>query len=154
MSTIEYRTFEGPPGDELVASIVTMSEELFGPGSNAAELRASLQGKQQIYACLAFQEGRPVGYKLGYMQRAHYFESWRGGVLPSARRKGIAGELQRMQHKWCKAQGFRILTTITDGHNAPMLILNLQHGFTIVGTVFDRGQHLKVVLQKRLDADG
>ncbi len=154
MSTIEYRSHEGPLPDEIIDWIVEMSREIFGQGSDAQELRSALEGKQHIHLCLAFQEGRPVGYKLGYMQRAHYFESWRGGVLPSARRKGIAGELQRMQHKWCKAQGFRILTTITDGHNAPMLILNLQHGFAIVGTVFDRGQHLKVVLQKRWDLDG
>jgi predicted GNAT superfamily acetyltransferase len=151
MASIEYRSHEGVPSDEAFDWIASISQEIFGPGMDAAELRRGLEGKQHILACLAFEDDEPVGYKLGYMERANYFESWRGGVVPAARRRGIANELQRIQHAWCKDQGFRIITTTTEGHNAPMLILNLQHDYKIVGTFFDRGQNLKVILQKQID---
>ena len=151
MASIEYQSHLGMPSDETIGWIASISQEVFGPGMDAAELLSRLEGKQHIHACLAFENEEPVGYKLGYMARPHYFESWRGGVVPAARRRGIANELQRIQHAWCKDQGFRIITTTTEGHNAPMLMLNLQHGYKIVGTFFDRGQNLKVILQKQID---
>ena len=154
MGSIEYQSHEGMPNDETIGWIATISQEVFGSGMDAAELLSGLEGKQHILACLAFEGDAPVGYKLGYKVRNKYFFSWRGGVVPAARRRGIASELQRIQHAWCTDQGFRFINTLTEGHNAPMLMLNLQHGYHIVGTVFDRGQHLKVVLQKRIDGGG
>ncbi len=154
MSSVEYRSHEGMPTDDVIAELVAVSQAVFGPGMDAAEFKRGLQGKEHIYTLLAHLDGQVVGYKLGYMQRSYYFESWRGGVVESARRRGIATELQRRQHVWCKEQGFRILTTTTDGNNAPMLILNLQHGYAVVGSFLDRGKHLKVILQKRIDGEG
>ena len=93
----------------------------------------------------------PVGFKLGFHERTHDFESWRGGVLETERRQGIGEELLRRQHAWVQEQGFRIITTTTDNKNVPMLILNLRNGFEIVGSFMDRGEHLKVLLHKGLD---
>ena len=151
MSGIEYRVYEGMPDDAVLGWIVTMSVELFSFGGDVTELKSSLLGKEQIHTVVALDTGQPVGFKIGYKQRPHYFESWMGGVMPDARRRGIADELQHRQHAWCVEQGFRIVTTITSGDNAPMLILNLRHGYTVVGTFLDRGKHLKVILQKRLE---
>jgi GNAT superfamily N-acetyltransferase len=149
MAEITYRTFEGPPSDEVHGWIDQLSLSLFAPGGSD-ERRAMLKGRRHIHVCIAFDGQTPVGFKLGYMPRNHYFESWLGGVLPASRRQGIGGELQRLQHAWCARQGFRILTTTTSSDNTAMLILNLQHGYTITGTFLDRQDHVKIILQKHL----
>jgi GNAT superfamily N-acetyltransferase len=154
MSSIEYRSYEGFPSAEVIRWLVQLSEEIYETSGGAAELQDALTGRKSIHTCFAFEGDTPVAFKLGYMPRPHYFESWRGGVILAARRRGIADELQRRQHAWCKKQGFRILTTTTGNQNAPMLILNLRYGYVIVGTFYDREDHLKVILQKRIDGDG
>jgi GNAT superfamily N-acetyltransferase len=153
MAEITYRTFEGPPTEEVRGWLDPVCVELFGPGGSEAR-RTMLNGRTHIHVCIAFDGPTPVGFKLGYMPRSHYFESWLGGVLPAHRRQGIAGELQRLQHAWCAGQGFRILTTTTSSDNTAMLILNLQHGYTITGTFLDRKDHVKIILQKHLDEEG
>jgi hypothetical protein len=55
------------------------------------------------------------------------------------------------QHQWCRDHGYRIVSTVTEGGNAPMLIANLQAGFEVCGTFFDRRKILKVILQRQLD---
>ena len=153
MTRIEHRSYEGTPSDEVIRWLVLLSDEIYETNGGAAELQDALAGRKSIYTCVAFEGDVPVAFKLGYMERPHYFESWRGGVIPAARRRGIADELQRRQHAWCREQGFRILTTITDNHNAPMLILNLRHGYVIAGTFHDREKCLKVILQKTVAGD-
>ena len=54
------------------------------------------------------------------------------------------------QHAWCRAHGFRIVSTTTEGSNQPMLIANLRAGFEVCGTFWDRRKILKVILQKPL----
>ena len=147
---IEYQLLEGMPSGDSLVHLNQINQEVFGSGNIHIDLANELQGKQKIFLCLAFKEGVPVGFKLGYKERPHYFESWLGGVSNSARRQGIAQELMRRQHEWCREQGFRIVTTIADNQNVAMLILNLQNGFELVGTMLDRGKHMKLFLQKWL----
>ena len=54
------------------------------------------------------------------------------------------------QHAWCRAHGFRVVKTTTNGDNRPMLILNLKSGFEIVGRFVNRGKSLKVLQEKAL----
>ena len=152
MSKIVYRTYEGPLSEELIQWLAGLSQALFG-GGDVDQLQQALKGKQKILACLAFVGDEPIGFKLGYQERLHYFESWQGGVAEEQRNRGVASELMRIQHAWCAAQGFRILTTTTDNKNVPMLTLNMRHGFVIVGTFIDRKEHVKLILQKHLSED-
>ena len=55
-----------------------------------------------------------------------------------------------VQHGWCESQGCSYITTIAAASNNPMLILNLKAGFAISGTLLDRGNNHKVLLQKML----
>ena len=43
------------------------------------------------------------------MGAAMLFESWVGGVLPKARKQGIASQLARLQEAWCRANGFQFI---------------------------------------------
>ncbi|MBN92733.1 MAG: GNAT family N-acetyltransferase [Deltaproteobacteria bacterium] len=150
MSSIEYRCFEGQPDAELMDWLAHINQELFAFGETAEHLATFFQSHQRILICMAFQGGLPVGFKVGVEDAPRSFESWRGGVLETARRQGIAMELQRLQHSWCEENEFRVIKTTTNSSNIPMLILNLRSGFQIVGSFVNRRKHLKVLQEKWL----
>jgi GNAT superfamily N-acetyltransferase len=150
MEDIQYRHYEGMPDDDVWAWLAGLGQVISGV-HNVNVFRDAYTSRQKQFTLLAFDGDTPVGYKLGFLERPHYFESWQGGVLKDYRRQGIARELLRRQHAWCQEQGFRIISTTTNNQNIPMLLLNLQQGFVVVGTIFDRRDHMKVLLQKHLD---
>lgn len=105
--------------------------------------------RSPVQAWLAFANEKLVGCKLGYERKPGHYYSWLGGIQPDCRRQGIARELMRRQHAWCRQQHYHWLRTQTYNRWRPMLILNLQEGFDVIGTVC--GTHgLMIVLEKPL----
>ena len=158
MSEVEYRESEGPISDKLLFALGTAGQQIFlqagqppAPAEAIAEqLRASVNGHRWVHLCMAYLDGELVGYKVGRSNDPRTFESWNGGVLPSARKKGVASALAECQEAWCRTQGFGTLMTETAHDNRAMLIVNLKRGFHVIGSYLDRGTNLKVVLQKPL----
>lgn len=95
------------------------------------------------------QNGRLVGFKLGYCHRPQRFYSWLGGVHPEVRRQDLARKLMAEQHDWVSANGYPLVETQTQATNNAMLILNLQAGFTICGYETN-SQDIPVVLQRKI----
>lgn len=124
-------------------------------GSPMPELLRDLryqQARQPVQVWLALAAGQLVGCKLGYERQPGHYYSWLGGVVAGFRNQGIAGELLRRQHAWCQEQGYQRLRTHTYNHWRAMLLLNLRHGFNIIGTQHGpRG--LTIVLEKVLGED-
>ncbi|HET7580503.1 MAG TPA: GNAT family N-acetyltransferase [Bacillales bacterium] len=116
------------------------------------DMKEELLGRSRILILAAFDAERVVGYKIGFEDRRTRFYSWLGGVSPDYRGQGIASELMRKQHEWCKAQGYTIIRTQTKNKWRNMVILNLHHGFDIVGTYTDGKGEAKIILEKRLQA--
>lgn len=66
------------------------------------------------------------------------------------RGRGIASELMRRQHEWCHNESYKVIRTQTKNKWRDMLILNLRHGFDVVGTYTDEKGEPKIILKKRL----
>jgi GNAT superfamily N-acetyltransferase len=119
------------------------------------ELLTDLQYQQQrqpVQAWLALaDDGQLVGCKLGYERQLGHYYSWLGGVHPDFRGQSIAAELMRRQHAWCQAEGYRRIRTHTYNRWRAMLLLNLRHGFDIIGTM-QGPRGLTIVLEKELQA--
>lgn len=122
------------------------------PDTAVAEWLADLRYQQQrqpVQAWLVEHAGRVVGCKLGYERQPGHYYSWLGGVLPEFRGQGLAAELLGRQHAWAREQGYHRIRTHTYNRWRAMLLLNLRHGFDIIGTV--QGRHgLTIVLEKEL----
>lgn len=103
-----------------------------------------------LLAIVAFDEEKAVGFKIGYESDFEEFYSWIGGVDPAYRRRGIGSKLMTMQHEWLRKHGYKIVTTQTKNKWRAMLLLNLRHGFDIIGTFTDEKGEPKIILQKRL----
>ncbi|MGE0173791.1 MAG: GNAT family N-acetyltransferase [Oligoflexales bacterium] len=110
---------------------------------------ARLKAHAKFHLFLGCVEDKPVGFKLGYERDGSTFYSWLGGVLHEYRGLGIASDLMREQHRWCIEQGYSKVQTKTENRFKDMLLLNIKHGFDVMGTeVSDRGV-LKTLLEKR-----
>ena len=158
MSQVSYREIEGMPDEAVFEDLGRLSFVMFAPpGSDnpsherhAESFRVGLRGRPWIFTVLAYDAEQLVGFKIGRSEDPREFESWRGGVLESHRRQGIARELAQRQEAWCRAQSFRVICTQTDPDNAAMLMLNLAQGFIISGTDLKRAEKLRVHLVKTL----
>jgi GNAT superfamily N-acetyltransferase len=148
---IRYEMMQGLPDEPLQTALLDLLTHIFDNQSRA-ELLSELtyQATQTgVQTLLAIVDGRVVGCKLGYERKPGHYYSWLGGVHPDFRGRGIAAELMRQQHDWCRQHHYHTLRTQTYNQWRNMLILNLRHGFDIIGTM--QGKHgLTIVLEKRV----
>jgi GNAT superfamily N-acetyltransferase len=149
--TLRYLTLEGYPSWETAERICAIPSDAARFPIETFERR--LKHQYRILVCFCLDEDNLVAYKIGYESRPKYFESWMGAVEPVHRRNGIARQLLTLQHQWCIDNDYRFITTISDASNRAMLILNLQEGFIISGTLNDRGENHQVLLQKEINIE-
>ncbi|MFD2786316.1 GNAT family N-acetyltransferase [Hymenobacter rubripertinctus] len=138
-----------PAQSKLLTTLLAAALE-----TDEVELLADLRYQQQrqpVQAWLVEHAGQVVGGELGYERKPGHYYSWLGGVLPAFRGQGLAAELLRRQHAWGRAQGYRAVRTHTYNHWRGMLLLNLRHGFDIMGTT-QSARGLTIVLEKDLTA--
>jgi GNAT superfamily N-acetyltransferase len=129
--------------------IVALLEKAFGE-FYAKTFYSTLNEQQKFHLALATVEDQPVGFKLGYQLDSVKFYSWLGGVLPEYRGLGIAADLMRFQHDWCKKAGYEKIQTKTQNRFRDMFILNLRHGFEVVDSYESKEGWYKIVLEKKL----
>ncbi|MCL6444163.1 MAG: GNAT family N-acetyltransferase [Alicyclobacillus sp.] len=113
-------------------------------------IEEELSSRPKFLILVAMDDDRVVGYKIGYHDRKNRFYSWLGGVYPEYRNRGIASELMKIQHEWCKLQGYSVIRTQTKNKWRSMLMLNLRHGFDVIGTYTDETGEPKIIMEKRL----
>ena len=132
--------------DEYVTQLQRVHEAVLG--DELAE--DSLYDLPNMLVLLAIENGRVVGFKIGYDIEDHVFYSWVGGVDPTFRRNGIAMQLIERQHEELKQLGYTAVRTYSRNELKEMLIVNLKAGFDIVDTFTDhKGRH-KIMLEKCL----
>lgn len=111
---------------------------------------SKFKGKLHLLAVVAEENGQIKGFKLGYEDSDGMFYSWLGGVHPAAQQRGIAAQLMKAQHQWCKEKGYLRVRTIGRNIRKAMLIVNLKAGFDIMETFTDaKGRH-KILFEKQL----
>lgn len=148
---VRYEITKGLPDEPLQTSLLDLLTHVFDTQSRT-ELLVELINQQAhsgLQVFLASENGRVVGCKLGYERKPGQFYSWLGGVHPDCRGQGVASELMRQQHDWCRQCGYHTIRTQTYNQWRDMLILNLRFGFDIIGTL--QGKHgLMIVLEKKI----
>jgi len=141
--------YEGEIPASVIEEISGLMVACFGEGPQP-DFAQRIAEKLRPMALIARVDGQAVGFKLGYEKNREEFFSWLGGVIETHRRKGIARELLRRQHEWCRDRGYQAVVTESANEYRTMIILNLSEGFEIVGTRNNPERGLRVLMRKRL----
>lgn len=148
---IRYETWVGLPPGSLLTALLDLLAGVF-VNQTRTELLIDLSyhhNRTPLLTLLAIDNEAVVGCKLGYERQPGHFYSWLGCVDPAHRGEGIATELMRQQHDWCRQQGYQSIRTQTYNQWRSMLLLNIRSGFDIVGTV-QGTRGLTIVMEKKL----
>ncbi|HET7578784.1 MAG TPA: GNAT family N-acetyltransferase [Bacillales bacterium] len=145
---MEYKRIQGMPEGNDLKEILAFYQDIFRPEANFLE---EMKTKRNLVTFVALVDGDMVGFKMGYDRKENHFYSWLGGVSDFYRGQGVASELMKQQHQWCREAGYHAIRTHTKNKWKAMLILNLRHGFDVIGTyTYVKGEP-KIILEKRLD---
>ncbi|EIX9082254.1 GNAT family N-acetyltransferase [Klebsiella aerogenes] len=114
------------------------------------ELFQRIELREKI-ALIAYSEGKPAGFKLGYAIDDKLFYSWLGGVLPAYRQSGVAQRLLIAQEECARVKGYCRLQVKTRNSFPGMLRLLIKNNYHIIdlekkGLVAD----YRVLLEKNL----
>lgn len=119
----------GDLGD--LAALAALIPEL-ADGFDVAAARGRLQ--QGAIVLVAQMDGADVGFKAGYDRfQDGTFYSWLGGVVPAARRQGVADLLMQAQHRAVQQQGYHGIYVKTRNRYIGMRILLARNGYQICG---------------------
>lgn len=145
---LEIKTFNSVGSNEIKL-IAPLIEKAFGDWDENWFM-ATFSCHTKYLLLIGYIDNQAVAFKLGYENDKTEFYSWLGAVIPDYRGLGFASQLMTTQHLWCKQQGYKRILTKTQNRFRDMLILNLRHGFDVIGTHESQDKGLKIILQKNL----
>ena len=88
--------------------------------------------REDLLILVAYVEGEPVGFKIGYREDRFTFYSAKGGVLAEYRRRGIARILLEHMCDTVRSWGYRRIAYDTfPNRHAGMTIMGLREDFRV-----------------------
>ena len=139
--------------EDLLGSMQKAHEQIFDPAYSLNKIKSRLADKGQGILSMALDDDQNcLGFKLGYRWDDDSFYSWVGGVIPEARRQGIAKKLLDDLESFLKNNTtYKKLRTHSRNQFPEMIYLNLKSGFSITDTIpTDNPLDPKIVFIKKL----
>ncbi len=125
---------------------------VFRPSQDVSYFGCRLANRASL-VMVAELERRPVGFLCSYELRPSTFYNWLTGVIPDARRMGVASQLMAAEQAWARARGYEMSRLECYNQSRGMLLLAIQQGYDIVGLRWD--SHMSgnlVIFEKSLDS--
>ncbi|MFN3597744.1 MAG: GNAT family N-acetyltransferase [Rubricoccaceae bacterium] len=120
-------------GLDRFAEVEAINEAIFGERRVIYRL-----DRDDLTILLARSGGDVVGFKVGYGESAGVFYSAKGGVLPEARRAGVARALLYRLQDEARALGYRRFAFDTFPNKHPgMTVLALAEGFRVTAAGYN-----------------
>ena len=131
--------------------ICDLYNQIVRPPVEASFFHRRLRYRHNVLMMVAEMDHKPVGLCCGYELRPTTYYGWLYGVLPDARRLGVASQLMAAEHAWAAKQGYEMARLECYNQYRPMLILAIHSGYDIIGMRYDShtGNNL-VIFEKHL----
>lgn len=139
--------------DLVLGLLIQLETKIFDEPLTREILERELMTRPNLSILVGYLNDEPCGYKIGFEYHSdhEYFYSWNGGVIPEARRKGVARKLMAKQHENARVKGFKYIRTQTKNKYRSMLLLNIEEGFDVTGVYKKlREKHHGIILEKEL----
>jgi len=134
--------------------VCDLYNRIFVPHVNQAFLERRLHGRHNVLVLVAELDGKPAGFSCGYELRPSTYYSWLYGVVPDARRLGVASQLMGAEHAWARDKGYEMARFECYNQQRPMLILAIRMGYDIIGIRYDSRTGGNLVVFEKLLQDG
>ena len=131
---------------EDLSVIVELYNQIFRPSRDVAFFERRYRGRHNILQMLATCGEKTLGFFLGYETKPSTFQAWFYGVLPDARRRGVASQLMEAAHRWANEQGYRTFRVECYNSHRPMLHLSIALGYDVIGLRWDSDRKENLVL--------
>jgi GNAT superfamily N-acetyltransferase len=141
--------FEVRVGSFDEARVVEARIAEFGGVYDPARFEVELSGVAHLCLVALDDAGALVGYKVGYALSPTVFRSWFGGVVPAARRQGVATALRVAQEEWARQNGFERIRVGSKNQFPDMLRLLIGAGYEIV-EVEDAPRGRRIIFERDL----
>ncbi len=132
------------PG-ELVL-IVELYNQVFSPAHDEEFFRRRVHGRYNTSLFVAMLDDQHVGFTVGYELKPSTYYCWLCGVLPDARRLGVAAQLIQAQQAFAVDHAYTIVRFECQNQHRPMLHLAIREGYDLVGLRWDTGIAANVVI--------
>ncbi|NGP44298.1 GNAT family N-acetyltransferase [Bacillaceae bacterium SIJ1] len=143
-----YEMYQGSLPSSVLNELLQLYSAVFGGNPNV--LFRKMRTYEPLLVFVAVDQGKVVGFKMGYDREPDHHYSWMGCVDPAHRRRNIASTLMRLQHTWLRRHRYTVVETHTYNKWREMLLLNIQSGFSVTSVEVDEKGQSKIILTKSL----
>lgn len=109
---------------------------VFRPPQDTGYFERRLANRANL-VMVAELERRPVGFLCSYELRPSTFYNWLIGVIPDARRMGVASQLMAAEQAWARSRGYEMSRLECYNQSRAMLGLAIRQGYDIIGIRWD-----------------
>jgi len=134
------------------ALITHLYNHVFRPERDEAFFERRLENRKNPLVMGARVDDEAVGFFVGMERTPRVFFGWLVGVLPGARRMGVATQLINTAADWAESRGYGAIRFECHNRQRAMLHFGIANGYDIVGLRWDsdRAENL-LILEKPLD---
>lgn len=132
------------PGE--LSLLADMYSNIFSPPQDEAFFQRRYHGRYNVSLFVAMLDEQPVGFNIGYELRPSTYYCWLCGVLPDARRLGVATQLMQAQQAFAVDHAYTIIRFECRSQHRPMLHLAITEGYDPVGIRWDTESSTNVVI--------
>ncbi|MGD2109140.1 MAG: GNAT family N-acetyltransferase [Phycisphaerae bacterium] len=124
----------GPGELELIADLYS---QVFSPPQSAEYFQRRVDRRYNVGLFVALLDDRHVGFTVSYELRPVIYYCWLCGVLPDARRMGVATQLMQALEAFVLDHDYGIIRFECQNQHRPMLHLAITEGYDLVGMRWD-----------------
>jgi GNAT superfamily N-acetyltransferase len=133
----------GPAELELIAHLYN---QVFSPREDEEYFRQRFDGRHDVSMFVAMLDRQHVGFTIGFELRPMTYFCWLCGVLPDARRLGVATQLMQAEQAFAVDHGYNIIRFEAQNQHRPMLHLAITEGYDLVGIRWDTASAANMVI--------
>ncbi len=132
------------PGE--LGLIAELYSQIFNPPEDEAFFHRRYHGRYNVSLFVALLDDQHVGFTVGYELRPTTYFSWLCGVLPDARRLGVATQLMQAQQAFAIDQQYSVIRFECQNQHRAILHLAITEAYDLVGIRWDTASAANVAI--------
>lgn len=128
-----------------------LNNQVFRPERDVTFFERRFRNRMNTLVLGARIGDEAVGFLAGMELKPSVYFSWLVGVLPDARRMGVATHLMNAAEEWARERSYRAIRFESGNHHRAMLHFGVAAGYDIIGIRWDvdRSENL-VIFEKAI----